>query len=263
MKGPRDYETGSSTLLDEIRAAGELPRHVAVIMDGNGRWARRRNRPRVAGHRAGAIAAARTIEAARTAGIEVLTLFAFSQENWRRPVTEVAALMAGLELHLRRDLHRELRQKGVTVRVLGDLDRLGPRHRVALARLVAGTRGGSGLRLNLALSYGARAEIVKAARRLAQRVERGTLTAAEIDETMFAANLYTAGLPDPDLLIRTSGECRVSNFLLWQIAYAELHITPVLWPDFAAEHLYAAIREFQRRDRRYGRLANAAVGAGV
>ena len=242
-----------SDLLAEIGLHGGLPRHVAIIMDGNGRWALRRNRPRAFGHRAGMIAAGRAVDAAVSAGVPVLTLFAFSEENWRRPSAEVSALMAALELHARGGLHDSVRKKDVAVRVLGDLGRLSPRQRAAIARVVETTRGGGRLQLNVALSYGGRSDIVRAARRLAERVERGTLTAGEIDEALVAANLDTAGLPDPDLLIRTSGELRISNFLLWQIAYTELHFTPVLWPDFTHRHFYEAIREYQRRERRFGR----------
>jgi undecaprenyl diphosphate synthase len=247
-----DPPVPTSALLEQIRRDGRIPRHVAIIMDGNGRWARSRNRPRVFGHRAGMIAAGRAIDAAVTAQVPVLTLFAFSEENWQRPTLEVAALMSGLELHLR-GVHEGLR-RNVAVRVLGELGRLAPRQRAAIAHLVEETRGGSGLQLNVALSYGARSEIVRAARRLAERVEEGTLTAGEIDESLLAANLDTAGQPDPDLLIRTSGEQRISNFLLWQIAYTELHFSPVLWPDFTRRHLYEAIRAYQRRERRFGRV---------
>ena len=232
----------------------DVPRHVAVIMDGNGRWAERRGRSRAAGHRAGMLAAGRAVDAALAAGVEVLSLFAFSDENWSRPSGEVSALMAGLELQLRRGVEDGLRRRGVAVRVLGDLARLSPRQREAVARLVDRTRGGERLALNVALSYGGRTEIARAARRLAERVERGTLTAGEIDEDLVAASLDTAGLPDPDLLIRTSGEQRISNFMLWQIAYAELHFSPVLWPDFGQEHFETALREYGARERRYGQV---------
>ena len=244
--------------MTDLAATGPIPGHVAIIMDGNGRWARDRARSREFGHRAGMIAAGRTVDAALAAGVPVLTLFAFSDENWRRPTTEVSALLSGLELQLRRGVEVGLRRKGVAVRVLGELGRLPPRQRTAITNVVEGTRGGDRLRLNVALSYGARSEIVRAARRIAECVERGSLAAGEIDETLLAANLDTAGLPDPDLLIRTSGELRVSNFLLWQIAYAELHFTPVLWPDFTQTHFSEAIAAYQRRERRYGGVAAAA-----
>ena len=233
----------SSDLLAQIRMSGDVPRHVAIIMDGNGRWARARGRPREFGHRAGMRAVRETVEGAKDAGVEVLTLFAFSQENWRRPAGEVSALMALLELYVRKE-QRELKAMGVEVRVIGRLDQLGPRTRGALERIVEHTRGGSSLRLNLAISYGGRAEIVDAARRLADRVAKGTLVLEEIDEALLSSQLYTADVPDPDLLIRTSGELRVSNFMLWQLAYTELHITPVLWPDFDRERLFAAIQDY-------------------
>ena len=241
-------------LLAELRTHGEIPAHVAIIMDGNGRWARQRGRPREFGHRAGMRAVRATVEGAIDAGVEVLTLFAFSQENWHRPPGEVSALMALLELYVRKE-RRDLKAKGVEVHVIGQLDRLGPRTRAALEGIVEHTRGGQRLRLNLAISYSGRCEIVDAARRLADRAARGTLVPAEIDEALFASQLYTAPIPDPDLLIRTSGELRVSNFMLWQIAYTEVHVTPVLWPDFDRDTLFSAIRDYQSRERRYGRVA--------
>jgi undecaprenyl diphosphate synthase len=244
----------SSELLDQLKLDGDVPRHVAIIMDGNGRWARERGQPREFGHRAGMKAVRETIEGAVEAGVPVLTLFAFSQENWQRPAGEVQALMSLLELYVRREA-KELRGQGVEVRVLGELDRLGAAPRRAVDRIVEYTRGGSALKLNIALSYGARAEIVRAARQLAERVQRGSLIPAEIDEELFASELFTAGFPDPDLLVRTSGEFRISNFMLWQLAYTELHVSPVLWPDFSREHLFAAIRDYQRRERRFGRVA--------
>jgi undecaprenyl diphosphate synthase len=243
----------SSDLLDQIRLQGGVPCHVAIIMDGNGRWARERGRPREFGHRAGMRAVRESVEGAIEAGVEVLTLFAFSQENWHRPKGEVRALMALLELYVRRE-RRELVEKGVEVRAIGDLGRLGDRTHAALQSVVDATRGGSALRLNLAISYGGRAEIVQAAQRLAERVRRGTLLPAEIDESLFSEYLYTAECADPDLLIRTSGEFRISNFMLWQLAYTELHVSPVLWPEFSREHLFSAIHDYQRRERRFGRV---------
>jgi undecaprenyl diphosphate synthase len=243
----------TSETLDRIRLHGLIPRHVAIIMDGNGRWARQRGRPRQFGHRAGMRAVREAVEGAIEAGVEVLTLFAFSQENWQRPEGEVRALMTLLELYVRREA-AELVRNGVEVHAIGELDRLGPRTRAALDRVIEGTRGGTALRLNLAISYGARAEIVHAARRLASRVQAGTLVPAEIDETLFADHLYAPELPDPDLLIRTSGEFRISNFMLWQLAYTEMHVVPVLWPDFTREHLFSSISDFQCRDRRFGRV---------
>jgi undecaprenyl diphosphate synthase len=245
---------GSSIETSGYDPTGDVPRHVAIIMDGNGRWARQRNRPREFGHRAGMRAVREVVEGSIDAGIEILTLFAFSQENWQRPPTEVSALMSLLELYVRREA-RELKEKGVEVRVIGCMDRLGPRTRGALERVIDHTRGGTNLRLNLAISYGSRAEIVEAARRLAERVARGTLVPEEIDETLLSGALYTHDDPDPDLLIRTSGEFRLSNFMLWQLAYTELHVTPVLWPDFTRDRLQAALQDFRRRERRFGRVS--------
>lgn len=237
--------------LSQIKIDGDVPRHVAIIMDGNGRWAKARGRPREFGHRAGMTAVREVVEGSLEAGVPILSLYAFSQENWKRPAGEVTALMGLLELYVRRE-SRDLQSKGVEVRVLGRMDRLGPRTRAALEGIVAATAGGPNLRLNLAISYGGRTEIVDAARRLAERVARGTLVPEEIDETLFAENLYTQGAPDPDLLIRTSGEQRISNFMLWQLAYTELHLAHVLWPDFTREHLFAAVLDYQRRERRFG-----------
>jgi undecaprenyl diphosphate synthase len=240
-------------LLHEVRLNGAVPRHVAVIMDGNGRWARERGKPREFGHRAGMRAVRASVEAAIEAGVEVLTLYAFSAENWGRPPTEVSALMGLLELYVRRE-RRDLKEKGVEVRCIGEMDRLGPRTRGALQSIIDHTRGGPRMRLNLAISYGARQEIVLAARRLAERVAAGTLLPGEIDEALFAQQTYTPDDPDPDLLIRTSGEMRISNFMLWQLAYTELYVTPVLWPDFGREQFYQALLEYQRRERRFGRV---------
>jgi undecaprenyl diphosphate synthase len=240
--------------LDQVRLQGAVPRHVAIIMDGNGRWARDRGLDRSAGHQAGARSVREAVEAALHSGVEVLTLFAFSQENWQRPVAEIEALMTLLEEYIASEAE-ELRREGVTVRMLGDLDRLAPSSRAAVDRIEAATRGGDRLALNVCISYGSRAELVRAARRLAVQVQAGALDPAEIDEARFAAELYTAEWPDPDLLVRTSGEMRISNFLLWQVAYAELHVTPVLWPDFTREEFYAALLDYQRRDRRFGRVS--------
>jgi undecaprenyl diphosphate synthase len=244
----------ASPRLTQLRLNGAVPRHIAIIMDGNGRWAAERGLPRSAGHQAGMASVRETVEACLQAGVEVLTLFAFSQENWQRPAAEIDALMALLEEYIAREA-AELRQQGVAVRMLGDLDRLTPSARVAVNHIESLTTGGSALSLNICLSYGSRAELVRAARHLAERTQAGTLDPAVIDEAMFSAELYTAAWPDPDLLIRTSGEMRVSNFLLWQVAYAEFHVTPVLWPDFMREDLFAAILDYQNRDRRFGRVS--------
>lgn len=223
-------------------------------MDGNGRWAVDRGLPRPAGHQAGMTSVREAVEGCLQAGVRVLTLFAFSQENWQRPPEEIDALMALLETYIAQEAE-ELRARGVSVRMLGELDRLLPSARAAVDRIESITAGGDQLALNICISYGARSELVRSARLLAERVARGELRAEEINEEAFRAGLYTAEWPDPDLLIRTSGELRLSNFLLWQLAYAELYVTPVLWPDFTREDLLEAIAEFQRRDRRFGRVS--------
>ena len=243
-------------LLDSIRLGGEVPNHVAVIMDGNGRWARARGLPRYRGHAEGMKSVRETVEGAIEAGISILTLFAFSQENWARPQREVSALMSLLQLYAARE-RAELKSKGVEVRVFGELDRLSAGPRKAIREIERATHGGCALRLNLMISYGGRAELVRAARRLAERVAHGELNADDIDDDALAAELYTAGMPDPDLLIRTSGEQRISNFMLWQMAYTELFISPVLWPDFRREDLFTAVHDFQKRDRRFGRISSA------
>ena len=230
-----------------------MPRHVAVIMDGNGRWARGRHLPRVLGHRSGMTAVREVIEGSVEAGVEFLSLFAFSRENWERPASEVEALMNLLVEYVGREAE-ELSAKGVQVRVLGDLSRLTPAASEAVAEVMRRTAANQRLVLNLFISYGARDEIVRAARALARDAAAGRLDPDSITEEMVSARLYTADCPDPDLLIRTSGEQRISNFLLWQLAYSELFITNVLWPDFTRGELFAAIMEFQRRDRRYGRV---------
>ena len=240
-------------LLAEIRRDGRIPAHIAVIMDGNGRWAQGRALPRPAGHQAGMAAVREIVEGGLEAGVGVLTLFAFSQENWQRPQAEINALMLLLEEYIARE-SRELASQGVAVHILGDLDRLNGAARRAVDRLMADTSQGKRLSLNLCISYGSRAEITRAARQLAEEVAAGKRSPESIDEKALAAQLYTAPWPDPDLLIRTSGELRLSNFLLWQLAYAEFHVTPVLWPDFNRAHLYQAIRDYQRRERRFGRV---------
>ena len=240
-------------LIDRIRISGDVPRHVAVIMDGNGRWASQRGLSRQAGHRAGTENIRRVIEAFAERGVQFLTLFAFSTENWRRPEQEVSALMSLLQLYARKE-RDELRRQGVEVHVLGELERVDRATRRAVDTIVDGTRGGTALRLNLMISYGGREEIIRSVRELARRVAAGELAAEQVDEELFSSTLFTAGLPDPDLLIRTSGEYRISNFLLWQLAYTELFISPVLWPDFSRDHLFEAVLDFQRRERRFGRV---------
>ena len=241
-------------LLDDVpRKADEAPppRHVAVIMDGNGRWAASRFLPRVAGHREGARALRRTIDAAMRNGVEWLTIYAFSSENWRRPAGEVMDLTGLLRHYLKNEI-AELRTNGVRLRFIGDRDRFDADIRDDLVVAEQTTAMNSRLNLTVALSYGARDEIAAAARTLAERVRAGTLDPASIDEAMFASALWTRDIPDPDLVIRTSGEQRLSNFLLWQAAYAELVFLDVLWPDFGPSHFAAALAEYARRERRFG-----------
>jgi undecaprenyl diphosphate synthase len=233
--------------------SGPIPRHVAIIMDGNGRWARERLLPRPLGHRAGMKAVRETVEGAIDAGVEVVTLFAFSEENWQRPQDEISALMELLEEYIAREA-QELRGQGVAVHVLGDRSKLVPTARAAVERVERDTAGGTRLQLNLCISYSSRGEIARAARLLAEEVLKGTKKLEELDEEAIRAKLYTAPWGDPDLLIRTSGEQRLSNFLLWQLAYTELYITPVLWPDFTRQTLLDAILDYQRRDRRFGKV---------
>jgi undecaprenyl diphosphate synthase len=240
-------------MLALIRESGAVPRHIAIIMDGNGRWARARMLPRTLGHRSGMKSVREVVEGAIEAGVDVLSLFAFSQENWQRPPAEIDALMSLLEEYIARETE-ELAAQGVQVRVLGDLERLTPGAASAAAQLVARTAHNDRLLLNLFISYGSRAELARAARLVALDVATGVLAPDEIDEDAIAARLYTAGIPDPDLLIRTSGEQRISNFLLWQVAYSELYLSPVLWPNFRRQELYEAILAFQARDRRFGRV---------
>jgi undecaprenyl diphosphate synthase len=233
---------------------GALPRHVAIIMDGNGRWAKARGLPRVAGHRRGAEAVRNAVEAAGALGVRYLTLFGFSSENWRRPESEIADLMGLLRHYLRSEI-AELHAKGVRVRVIGDRARLPADVRALVDSAEETTRANTSLDLVIALSYGARDEIVHAARALAAEAARGALDPAAIDEAAFARRLFTADIPDPDLLVRTSGEKRISNFLLWQCAYAEFVFLDVLWPDFGRREFEAAIAEFGTRERRYGAVA--------
>ena len=237
--------------IESLKGAENLPRHIAVIMDGNGRWAKKRRLPRLAGHRAGTEPVRKCVRASARIGIEYLTLYTFSLENWSRPKAEVAGLMIFLEEVLRRET-LELDQNGVRLNAIGRLDLLPAGTRSALDRSIDKLSKNRGLVLTLALSYGGRAEIVDAARRLCEQVASGALRADDIDEARFHDSLYDSSLPDPDLLIRTSGELRVSNFLLWQIAYSEIWVTDVLWPDFSEAELIEGIRAYQQRDRRYG-----------
>jgi undecaprenyl diphosphate synthase len=232
-------------------AGARPPLHVAIIMDGNGRWAKARGLPRTIGHQRGAEAVRRTVMGAAELGISHLTLFGFSSENWKRPAAEIDDLMALLRFYLRSEI-AELHRNGVRIRVIGDRDRLADDIVVLIDEAETRTRDNVRLNLAVALSYGGRAEIARAARRLAHAVEVGELAVGDIDEDAFARQLLTVDMPDPDLVIRTSGEKRISNFLLWQSAYAELVFMDRLWPDFTKDDLEDAIREFHRRDRRYG-----------
>ncbi len=243
--------------LAESLDADRLPRHIAIIMDGNGRWAKRRNLPRVAGHKAGVEPVRTTVETCARAGVKVLTLYAFSVENWKRPRGEVDTLWRLLRIYTRRELPNLMRN-GIQLRAIGHIEALPAPARSELLEAVAATAGNRGLIVNLAINYSGRTELVDAVNaaieeaRAAGRSERLRITADQI-----AAHLYTAALPDPDLLIRTSGEMRVSNFLLWQIAYAELYVTETLWPDFTRADLLRALLDYQRRDRRFGGLSPA------
>jgi undecaprenyl diphosphate synthase len=239
--------------LDELIARGNVPRHVAIIMDGNGRWAKARGVPRLLGHRAGRESVREVVRGCAALGVEVLTLYTFSVENWNRPQREITALMAMLRQTLRAE-REELRANNVRLQVIGRLRDLPAPVRQAVADTQAFLAGSTGMLLNLALSYSGRAELVDAMRRALDDRDRGEIAAADVDEELVSSYLSTAGLPDPDLLIRTSGEMRLSNFMLWQLAYTELWVTPTLWPDFRRAHLFRAVADFQSRERRFGRV---------
>ncbi len=230
-----------------------VPAHVAIIMDGNGRWAKLRDKPRTFGHEAGVEAVKKVVRAAGEIGIKYLTLYTFSVENWKRPKSEVAALMSLLSRTTRNEIS-ELMKNEVKLITTGRISGLSVSRQKALSRAVEKTRSNRGLVLNLALNYGGRTEILDAVKAISSAVRAGLINNAEIDEELFSSFLYTAGLPDPDLLIRTSGERRISNFLLWQTSYTELHIIDTLWPDFGRSELFEAIADFQKRERRYGNL---------
>ena len=234
-----------------LEGGGAVPRHVAIIMDGNGRWAEQRGLPRLAGHRAGAEAVRKTLKAAGEAGVEVLTLYAFSSENWRRSEGEISDLKGLLGYYLERELD-ELARKGVRLKLIGDYRAFGPELTARLDKAIERLAGNDRMTLVVALNYGSRSEIAAAARSLARKAKDGSLDAESIDDEALAAELDTAGLPELDLLIRTSGEVRLSNFLLWQAAYSEMIFSPVLWPDFDEAAFEAAIAEFAARQRRFG-----------
>jgi undecaprenyl diphosphate synthase len=239
--------------LEELKARGNLPRHVAIIMDGNGRWAKARGVPRLLGHRAGRESVREAVRGCAALGVEVLTLYTFSTENWNRPAREVSALMAMLRQSLREE-RDELKVNNVRLHVIGRLADLPPSVRRAIAETERFLAPCTGMLLNLALSYGGRLELVEAIRRMLGDGARRELRPEDVDEELVSSYLYTAGLPDPDLLIRTSGEMRISNFMLWQLAYTELWITDTFWPDFRRRHLLQAIADYQRRERRFGRV---------
>lgn len=233
-----------------------LPRHVAVIMDGNGRWAKKHLLNRVKGHEKGADAVRTIVRTSRELGIEVLTLYAFSTENWQRPPAEVNALMGLLKRFLIKELP-ELNKNNIRLGTIGQRHRLPADVQEVIGRVLASTAANNGMLLNLALSYGGRTEIAAAVRAIAAKAAAGALTPEQIDERLVADHLDTRGIPDPDLMIRTSGEMRISNFLLWQMAYTEIYVTPTLWPDFSAEEYRRILDEFRHRDRRYGKVDGA------
>jgi undecaprenyl diphosphate synthase len=262
VQPPKSLEPASreeARLLEGLDAQ-RLPRHIAIIMDGNGRWAQRRHLPRVAGHRAGVESARTVIETCARLHVPALTLYAFSMENWRRPKAEIDFLMRLLRQYLRKELP-SIHRNNIRFQIIGRIDELPAEVQEDVAKGVALTAQNSGMILTVALNYGGRAELVDAFNAILDRLRKkaangnGGMTAFRVDEETIAENLYTAGLPDPDLLIRTSGEMRISNFLLWQIAYAEIYVTETLWPDFRRAELYAALADYQKRERRYGGLA--------
>lgn len=238
---------------------GKLPRHVAIIMDGNGRWAQQRGWPRLKGHYEGANAVRRVVESCRYLGVEVLTLYAFSTQNWGRPEDEVSGLMSLFDLYLKKERERLLRNE-IALKVIGDRSKLSEHLQESIRNLEQESASGQKMTLQVAVSYGGREEILRAVHQVAQDVREGKLSLEQIDEQSFSNYLYTENIPDPDLVIRTSGECRISNFLLWQIAYSELLITDTLWPDFAEAHLLDAFRDYNQRQRRYGKTGEQIEG---
>ena len=248
-----NFESLTEIELERLLDRKKLPRHIAIIMDGNGRWAEKRNLPRIEGHKAAIESIRDVVESCGKLEMEALTLYAFSTENWKRPIREVNALMLLLRQQLKEQTD-ELNENNVRLRAIGQLNRIPKRVRQELERSINITANNTGLILNLALNYGSRQEIVQATQRIAQDVKDGELKINAINENLFANYLYTANLPELDLLIRPSGEMRVSNFLLWQLAYAELYVTPILWPDFRKKDLLLALIAYQQRNRRFGGL---------
>mgnify|MGYP002784383502 CR=1 FL=1 len=248
--------TAHSIVLQELPAdlrRDRLPRHVAVIMDGNGRWAKQRGLPRIMGHRRGVDALKDLLRCCRDWGIEALTAYAFSTENWGRPVEEVEFLMMLFERVLRQEL-REMMEEKVRIRFVGNLNALPRSLQAEIDRAMQETADNPGIEFTVATNYGGRQEIIQACRAIATKVQEGTLNPEQIDEALFEHHLYTTGICDPDLLIRTSGEMRISNFLLWQMAYSEIYVTDTLWPDFDRNEFHQALRSFQQRERRFGKL---------
>jgi undecaprenyl diphosphate synthase len=247
-------QTSNLTVDEGILSAyqGVVPKHIAVIMDGNGRWANARGLPRIRGHRAGADAVRRTVESCRYLGVEVLTLYAFSSQNWGRPEDEVAGLMALFDLYIRKERKR-LVENGIALRVIGERGKLSVKLQRAIAELEGACSSGSSMTLQVAVSYGGRDELVRAVRKIAEDVRDGKIEPEEVTAEAVESRLYTHGIADPDLVIRTSSEMRVSNFLLWQIAYSEFHVVEALWPDFDETLLLAALEDFDSRCRRFGR----------
>jgi undecaprenyl diphosphate synthase len=231
-----------------------IPRHVAIIMDGNGRWAKRQGKPRLFGHKNGVNSVQEIVECAGDLGVEVLTLYAFSTENWKRPADEVGGLMGLLKIYLQKELSKMLKNS-IRLTCIGDIAKLPKDVRDVLENTMRQTKNNTKLTLNLALSYGGRAEIVQAIQKISEDVCNGHLELSAIDEELIASRLYTADLPDPDLLIRTGGEARLSNFLLWQASYSEIYFTDTMWPDFRRNAFCGAIAEFQHRERRYGKTS--------
>ncbi|MCH8271860.1 MAG: isoprenyl transferase [Candidatus Marinimicrobia bacterium] len=250
----KEAEPHDKLLQNELKASGELPEHIAVIMDGNGRWAKSRGLPRVAGHSEGINSVKDIVEACGQLGIGHLTLYTFSLENWQRPKREVSALMKLLFRTIRREL-KDLMENEVRISTLGNLDDLPSAAANEMRIAIEDTAGNKGLKLHLALSYGSRREIIGAVKKIVDAVESSELDISDLDEKIFSNFLLTNDTPDPDLLIRTSGEARISNFLLWQLAYTELYITDTLWPEFRREQLYEALSDYQRRERRYGKVS--------
>jgi undecaprenyl diphosphate synthase len=238
-------------LKEQVVAGGNIPRHVAIIMDGNGRWAQERGKPRVFGHQHGMHAVRAVVEGCREIGCDALTLYAFSEENWRRPQSEIKVLMRLLRHYIERE-RDNLMENDIRLQCLGRMEKVAPAARAAMLDAIEYTSGNKSMVLNLAISYGSRSEIVDAIRSINRDIAAGRLEPDDVDEETVSEHLYTGGLPDPDLLIRTSGEMRISNFLLWQIAYTEIYITPVLWPDFSKSDLYEAVLDYQKRERRFG-----------